>query len=94
MTGFAECPGCMGEGCHDFADGDALLEEILEPAVLAYAKAEAEAIGRKWGGSVVCSECEGTRLVTADRARDMQAAAAAVVDQIIARVRDNERAAS
>lgn len=86
-----ECPGCHGEGRHDFAADDALLAEHLDDRDLAYAKALARSVGREWGGSVECSVCDGSGLVPDDVAADMRAAAIAYVDQIRARVEHEDR---
>lgn len=83
----AVCLGCHGDGRHDFADMDAYLEEHLNDAALERAKALSSA---PWRGYVICDECEGTGVTTEDRRKDMLASALAAVDQIIAKVAEEE----
>lgn len=89
MTDYVMCPTCHGEREFDFRDGDAILAEHLPPATLAFAKALS---GELWGAVIPCPECDGTGLTTTARARDLQAAAVAAVDQIIALFDDGRRA--
>lgn len=83
----AVCLACQGDGCHDFADMDAYLEEHLDDEALARAKAQSAA---PWRGNVICEECEGTGIVTEERAKDMLACARAAIDQIVAKVAEEE----
>jgi hypothetical protein len=76
----------MGEGEHDFRDSDAMIAETWTPEEIVNALRR----GMRWPlGVVECSVCEGTGLVDDELAKDMAAAATAMVDQIQAKVRDN-----
>lgn len=73
------CPVCFGEGLHDFTDSDAFFFEHLTD----------EEIARNHVvklGIVSCEECEGTGHVSAERAREITAAAVAAIDQVVARL--------
>lgn len=77
----SECPVCFGEGGFDERDCNALLREHLSDAQLAL-------VPHIDDDFVDCGECEGTGVVTDERARDIRAAAVATVDQFIAAQRD------
>lgn len=77
----AECPVCFGEGHHDMTDSDAWFGEQFTDAQL-------DAM-RERGlvhpvGIVECDECEGTGVVTEERAAEIRAWARASVEQTIA----------
>lgn len=76
------CPVCLGDGAFDFTDTDAILSEHLPPEVWAQ-------VGPR--GIVECPECEGIRVVTDDRAREIEAWAVASVDQAIAEYKLREK---
>jgi len=79
-----ECPGCHGDGHHDFRDDDALIGETWTDEEIEQARVR----GMEWPlGVVTCDVCDGTGYVDDDVAADMRAAAVAQVDQLIARVR-------
>jgi hypothetical protein len=83
-----DCPVCLGEGLHDHRDSDAWFGENFSDEQLAEM--------RERGfvhpvGVVSCGECEGTGFVSDERARDIRAVAVAYVDQVIAKVADDER---
>jgi len=83
----AECPACLGDGEHDFTDDDAQMGEHMSPEALALLNSR----GLYPLGVVQCEECEGTGIVSDDRAADLHAAAVAAVDQIVARATHGDR---
>lgn len=85
----AECPVCFGDGHLDFTEDDAAMVKRFGTAVLL----ELVRAGRlAWPlGLVDCSECEGTGVVSADRARDLHAVAVAAVDQALAEYERRKR---
>lgn len=83
-----ECPACFGDGAHDLRNEDAWFGEHFSDADLDGMR-ERGLIHP--AGIVACSECEGTGIVTVERARDLRAAARAIVAQIAARLADEDR---
>jgi hypothetical protein len=77
--GLVTCPTCFGEGGFDERNCNAMLREHLPDHVAD----RIPGINDDW---MVCPECDGTRLVTAERALDIHAAAVAAVDQLKARM--------
>lgn len=76
------CPTCFGEGGHDFRDLNTYLGEHLTDAQLAAMPDVPD--------YVECEECEGTGVVSEERAADLAAAARAFMDQVIAKHRNEE----
>jgi hypothetical protein len=72
------CPCCLGEGGYDERDLNALLAEHLTDEQLARVP--------DVGDWLECVECEGTGVVTDERAKDIRAAARASIDQFVARM--------
>lgn len=81
------CPACLGEGQHDFREMNALLGERLSDAQIAHFDLDLQT------EFCQCEECDGTGLVTQERADDLAAGARAYMDQIIAKYDDDERRA-
>lgn len=77
-----DCPVCFGERGHDPRDTDALLAEHLSDLEILAIRG-----GRKPVAWIECDECEGTGVVTCRRAAVLAGAAAAAVDQALARLR-------
>lgn len=71
------CPGCLGDGFLDLRDLDASLAEHFPVSVIGPPV-----------GIIECEECEGTGVVSEDRARDLHAVAVAAVDQALAKFYD------
>lgn len=78
-----ECPVCFGEGHHDHRDDDARWSESCSDETLAELRARGFVHPV---GIVRCSECEGTGIVTVERAREIRAVSLAYIDQIVAKV--------
>lgn len=83
----AECPVCFGEGEHDHTLSDAWFGEHCSDEQLAYMESRGFVHPV---GVVPCGECEGTGVVSGERAAEMRAVATAYVDQIIAKVAAEE----
>jgi len=71
------CPGCLGEGAHDMRDLDAvLLEHFSADHIRSMG-------GNPHCGIVLCTECEGTGVVTVERFNEMMDEAAKHVCRLI-----------
>lgn len=79
-----ECPACLGDGGHDLRDTNAYLRERLTDDELAF-------VPNLDIDFIDCDECDSTGVVSEERARDLQAASRAVVDQVIAEYNRQQR---
>lgn len=74
------CMACLGDGHHDFRDSDAMMAEHLPEDVCPPAL-----------GIVPCDTCNGTGHVDRKTWLGQKGMAAAFVDQIVARMKDEGR---
>lgn len=81
-TDTTECPCCFGDGGYDERDCNALLREHLTEAQLALVPN----LDKDW---LDCDECEGTGVVTVERAAEIAAWAKASVDQFLAKMKES-----
>lgn len=77
-----KCPACLGEGNLDLTDLDAAIGEQFSDAEIERLKDEHGLVHPV--GVITCDECEGTGVVSEQRALELRAFAVAAVDQIFA----------
>lgn len=77
------CPGCLGDGELDCRDLDAALGEHFGDVELAEMR-DAGLVHPV--GVIVCGECNGTKVVTDERAEELHAEAVVAVERAMAKV--------
>lgn len=86
-----ECPVCFGEGSHDMRLDDALLSEHCSDEELAAMRQRGMVHPC---GIVDCTECEGTGIVSAERALDIRARSLTYVRELVERLEKEEAGAA
>lgn len=72
-----ECPSCLGEGGHDFRYLNAHLQDHLTDEELA----RVPNMDVDWAD---CTECEGTAVVSEERAAELREEARVAVEKVLA----------